>query len=72
MGSFRSQPELTKHSEEKKGVGLTYASTHMCGMLFLMQAGGFIWRMLTFVSPRCQIRRILSLGYSTDMEVYYY
>ena len=72
MGSFRSQPELTKHSEEKKGQGLTYASTHMCGMPSLMQVGGFTWRMLTSAPLRSQIRRTLSLECSTDMEVYFY
>jgi hypothetical protein len=33
MGSFRSQPETTKHTEVKQGQGLTYVSTHMCGKL---------------------------------------
>lgn len=31
MGSFRSQPDLQKHSESGKGVGLEFVSTHMCG-----------------------------------------
>lgn len=31
MGSFRSQPDLTKHTEIGQGVGLSYVSTHMCG-----------------------------------------
>ena len=31
MGSFRSQPDLHKHTETNQGVGLTYVSTHMCG-----------------------------------------
>lgn len=31
MGSFRSQPDLVKHSVVKNGVGLIHASTHMCG-----------------------------------------
>lgn len=33
MGSFRSQPDLQKHTETGQGVGLTYASTHMCGRI---------------------------------------
>jgi hypothetical protein len=33
MGSFRSQPDLTIHSVEKKGNALTYASSHMCGTI---------------------------------------
>jgi hypothetical protein len=31
MGSFRSQPDLVKHTTVKSGIGFTYASTHMCG-----------------------------------------
>lgn len=31
MGSFRSQPDLKKHTEYNRGVGLEYVSTHMCG-----------------------------------------
>lgn len=31
MGSFRSQPDLTKHSIEKKGNNLSFAASHMCG-----------------------------------------
>ena len=33
MGSFRSQPDLNKHTETGQGVGLSYVSTHMCGNL---------------------------------------
>ena len=33
MGSFRSQPDLVKHSQEKKGNNLTYAASHMCGTI---------------------------------------
>jgi len=31
MGSFRSQPELKKHTFNKEGPGFTYAVSHMCG-----------------------------------------
>ncbi len=31
MGSFRSQPDLKKHTEYNRGLGLEYVSTHMCG-----------------------------------------
>ena len=32
MGSFRSQPDLTKHSINLNGAGnISYAATHMCG-----------------------------------------
>ena len=47
MGSFRSQPELTKHSIDKKGLGLSYAATHMCGKIICTQVGESTWRMLT-------------------------
>jgi hypothetical protein len=33
MGSFRSQPDLQKHTETNRGLGLEYVSTHMCGKL---------------------------------------
>ena len=32
MGSFRSQPDLQKHTESGKGIGLDYVSSHMCGI----------------------------------------
>jgi hypothetical protein len=31
MGSFRSQPDLEKHTVNKSGNGFTYSVTHMCG-----------------------------------------
>ena len=31
MGSFRSQPDLQKHTDSAKGINLDYVSTHMCG-----------------------------------------
>ena len=34
MGSFRSQPDLVKHTVVKNGVGLNYAVSHMCGISF--------------------------------------
>ena len=34
MGSFRSQPDLHKHTDINQGVGLTYVSSHMCGNFF--------------------------------------
>lgn len=51
MGSFRSQPDLAKHTLVKSSNGLTYAVTHMCGTPFPTQAGASTWKMLT--SPRC-------------------
>ena len=35
MGSFRSQPDLHKHSIDKKGHNMNYAASHMCGTYFL-------------------------------------
>lgn len=34
MGSFRSQPDLQKHTEFNRGLNLEYVSSHMCGNLF--------------------------------------
>ena len=35
MGSFRSQPDLIKHTQTKAGLGgISYAVSHMCGTLF--------------------------------------
>lgn len=42
MGSFRSQPDLTKHTEHNSGVGLNYVSTHMCGNSYFIIPLG--WR----------------------------
>ncbi len=36
MGSFRSAPDLEKHTVEKQGLGLNYAVTHMCGNSFTL------------------------------------
>lgn len=37
MGSFRSQPDLKKHTEYNRGVGLEYVSSHMCGWRIYME-----------------------------------
>lgn len=37
MGSFRSQPDLKKHTEYNRGLGLEYVSTHMCGWRIYME-----------------------------------
>lgn len=46
MGSFRSQPDNTKHSiaKEVKESGFSYAVTHMCGTLFPTQDGASTWK----------------------------
>lgn len=36
MGSFRSQPDLQKHTVYNRGVGLEYVSSHMCGNKFIL------------------------------------
>ena len=52
MGSFRSQPDNTKHSisKEVKESGFSYAVTHMCGTLFSIQDGASTWK--THISPK--------------------
>lgn len=37
MGSFRSKPDLQKHTESAKGLNLEYVSTHMCGWRMYME-----------------------------------
>jgi len=69
MGSFRSQPELTKHSIEKKGVGLSYAATHMCGNYNWIKVGASTWKTLTSTFRRCLIKKIRSLACSMVTEV---
>jgi len=36
MGSFRSQPDLVKHSLFKTGEKLNYAVSHMCGIFLVI------------------------------------
>lgn len=69
MGSFRSQPELTKHSIERKGNQLNFAASHMCGNYSLIKVGEFTWKMLTFLFLLLATKRTQSLEYSMDMEV---
>ncbi len=59
MGGFRSKPDLTKHTINKEGFGVSYAASHMCGELLLTQAGDNIWRM-----------HILRLFYQTKKRIY--
>lgn len=46
MGSYRSTPELKKHTYEMSSLDHSYAVTHMCGMNFFIQDGGSLWKML--------------------------
>ena len=69
MGSFRSQPDLSKHSIEKRGNNLSFAASHMCGTFTLIQDGESTWRMHTFRFLLSVTRKIRSLEYSMAMEV---
>lgn len=68
MGGFRSKPDLTKHTINKEGFGVSYAASHMCGQIVLMQAGDNIWRMhsLQLFYP---IRKRIYSAFSMAMEV---
>lgn len=71
MGSFRSQPDLTKHTEVKSGKNFTYVSTHMCGKALLTQAGEFTWKMPTSATMSFQKKnRMLYSQFSTDTAVH--
>jgi len=70
MGSFRSQPDLQKHTETGQGLGLTYVSSHMCGNFFvLFQAGEIIWKMHTSPSLLFPVERTRFSQSSTVTEV---
>jgi hypothetical protein len=53
MGSFRSQPDLQKHTQVqvKTGQAFTYAVTHMCGTSNTIQVGEFTWKTLILLKP---------------------
>ncbi len=71
MGSFRSQPDLTKHSVSKNGANnITYALTHMCGNSTLIQAGEYTWKTHTLISRLCPTQKTPFLEYSTATVVY--
>lgn len=70
MGSFRSQPDLVKHSISKNGANnITYAVTHMCGNSHLTQAGGSIWKTHISISLPSKTRKTPFLEYSMGTEV---
>ncbi len=70
MGSFRSQPDLVKHSVSKNGANnITYAVTHMCGNSILIQVGESIWKTHISTSPPSKTQKIQFSEYSTDMVV---
>ena len=46
MGSFRSQPDLVKHTLTKNGCGnIHYSASHMCGTVVATQVGASTWKM---------------------------
>lgn len=70
MGSFRSQPDLQKHTDLNQGIGLSYVSTHMCGnFLFKTKAGEFTCRMHICQFLLSATRRTRCSQSSMDMEV---
>jgi hypothetical protein len=70
MGSFRSQPDLVKHTITKNGAqNITFAVTHMCGIPFLIQDGEFIWKTLTSTNHHLTTQGTQSLVFSMGMEV---
>jgi hypothetical protein len=73
MGSFRSQPDLIKHTVTKNGAQtISFAVTHMCGKFRLIQDGESIWKTLTSIYRLSQtIPKIQSLVFSTVMEVFF-
>lgn len=70
MGSFRSQPDLTKHTKKASGPSFEYAVTHMCGNKTLMQVGGFTCRMRTSPNHSLLTRKTHSLLSSMVMAVF--
>jgi hypothetical protein len=70
MGSFRSQPDLVKHSAMKQVTGYTYAVTHMCGIDNLIQDGGSTWKMRILLRPSSKIRKTLYLESLTATVVF--
>lgn len=70
MGSFRSTPELTKHTVVKQGEGLTYAVTNMCGKILTIQDGEFTWRMLISQFHLSRMGKIRFSQFLTGMEVF--
>ena len=70
MGSFRSQPDLTKHTISKQGLGsLSFAVSNMCGTSPLTQAGESTWKMRTSTPLPFPMPKTLFLESSMDMAV---
>ena len=70
MGSFRSQPDLQKHTDHSLGVGLQYVSSHMCGnYLSLTQVGEFTCKMHIFLCHLLLTRKTLCSPSSMATEV---
>ena len=70
MGSFRSQPDLVKHTVTKSGLGnISYAVSHMCGNSPFTQAGESTWKTRTSTSHLFPIQKTRSLACLTATEV---
>ena len=69
MGSFRSEPELTKHTIHEWSRDHSYAVCHMCGTFFGMQGGENSWKMQAYQFPHLHIGTTLFSVSSMAMEV---
>lgn len=58
MGSFRSQPDLVKHTEAKEETAFSYAVTHMCGKKTSIQDGESTWKTHISANLNYPTRRI--------------
>ena len=71
MGSFRSQPDLVKHTQTKNGLGnISYAVSHMCGTPYLTQVGASTWKIHTSVRLPSPTLKTHSSESSMDTEVH--
>jgi len=69
MGSFRSQPDLVKHTTLNSGPGFNYAVTHMCGKKASTQDGESTWRMHISPNQNYPKRSMRFSEYSMDTVV---
>lgn len=69
MGSYRSAPDLTKHSYQMSSLDHSYAVTHMCGNNKLIKGGEDIWKMQAWSFHLSHTKIILCSAYLMGMEV---
>ncbi len=68
MGSFRSKPDLTKHSISKETTNFSYTVVNMCGSIYFTQVGDFSCKM--HISQQSSaIKKHTSLVYLMDTAV---